>query len=48
MGEAGHAKAQAYSWQAVAKQVIEVYQEARAAAIAPARSYEVIDVHDAV
>ena len=48
MGQAGHAKAQRYSWEAVAKQVIEVYNEARAAATAPAPGFEVINVHDAV
>jgi phosphatidyl-myo-inositol alpha-mannosyltransferase len=52
MGDAGHAKAQRYSWSSVAKQVIEVYQEARAVARAganaPEPGYEVINVHDAV
>ncbi len=46
MGEAGHAKAQRYSWRSVATQVVEVYEEAREAARAGA--HEVIDVHDAV
>src|SRR5579872_6192777 len=52
MGQAGHAKAQRYSWSSVAEQVLEVYQEAREAARAIAEprqpGYEVIDVHDAV
>jgi phosphatidylinositol alpha-mannosyltransferase len=49
MGQAGHAKAQRYSWPSIAKQVIEVYQEAREGArvIAPGFG-EVIHVHDAV
>jgi phosphatidyl-myo-inositol alpha-mannosyltransferase len=46
MGEAGHAKAQTYSWASVASQVVEVYEEAREAA--HAASYEVMNVHDAV
>jgi phosphatidylinositol alpha-mannosyltransferase len=48
MGAAGHAKAQRYSWDSVAKQVIEVYQDARQAARIPAPNVEVMHVHDAV
>ncbi len=48
MGAAGHAKAQRYSWGAVAKQVLEVYREAREAARAVVPSVEVMNVHDAV
>jgi hypothetical protein len=46
MGEAGHAKAQRYSWASVASQVVEVYEEAREAA--HAASFEVMNVHHAV
>jgi len=45
MGDAGHTKAQRYSWGSVALQVVEVYEEAREAVRA---TYEVADVHDAV
>jgi len=45
MGEAGAVKAQRYSWDSVASQVVEVYDEARQA-MAP--GYEVMNVHDAV
>jgi len=52
MGDAGHVKAQRYSWSSVAKQVIEVYQEAREVASAgveePEPGYEVMNVHDAI
>jgi len=48
MGAAGHAKAQRYSWGAVAKQVLEVYREARDAARAGVPKLEVMHVHDAV
>jgi len=44
MGEAGMEKAQRYSWPSVASQVVEVYEEARAAA----RGLVETDVHDAV
>ena len=46
MGVAGLAKAQGYSWEAVASRVVEVYEEARE--VARAGSYEVMNVHDAV
>ena len=45
MGAAGFQKAQRYSWESVASQVLEVYDEARQAAGA---AYEVMHVHDAV
>jgi len=45
MGAAGFEKAQRYSWESVASQVVEVYQDARHAAGA---RYEVMHVHDAV
>ena len=45
MGAAGFEKAQRYSWESVASQVVEVYDEARHAAGA---GYEVMNVHDAV
>ncbi len=45
MGEAGYQKAQGYSWKSVASQVLEVYDEARHAAVA---GDEVMNVHDAV
>jgi phosphatidylinositol alpha-mannosyltransferase len=45
MGEFGSVKAQRYSWEAVASQVVEVYEEARLAA---APTFEVMHVHDAV
>ena len=45
MGEAGIVKSKQYSWRSVAKQVLEVYEEARQAFES---AYEVIDVHDAV
>jgi phosphatidylinositol alpha-mannosyltransferase len=48
MGEAGSAKAQRYSWVSVAKQVVEVYEEARQAARVVVPSFEVMNVHDAV
>src|SRR3989449_1241065 len=44
MGAAGYEKAQRYSWGAVASQVVEVYEEARAAARGLVESH----VHDAV
>ncbi|TME05161.1 MAG: glycosyltransferase family 4 protein [Chloroflexi bacterium] len=46
MGAAGYEKAQRYSWGAVASQVVEVYEEARRAAVAG--SLEEMHVHDAV
>jgi phosphatidylinositol alpha-mannosyltransferase len=45
MGEFGSVKAQRYSWESVAAQVVEVYEDALRIA-APA--YEVMNVHDAV
>jgi phosphatidylinositol alpha-mannosyltransferase len=45
MGEAGSKKALRFSWESVASQVVEVYDEARLAA---ASAYEVMHVHDAV
>jgi len=45
MGAAGSVKAQRYSWESVASQVVEVYDEARQAA---APGLEVMHVHDAV
>jgi len=45
MGEAGAVKAQRYSWESVASQVVEIYNEARQAAVP---GYEVMNVHDAV
>ena len=48
MGAAGRKKAQRYSWASVAKQVLDVYQEARRAARAPQPTFEVMHVHDAV
>ena len=44
MGAAGFEKAKQYSWSSVATQVIEVYEEARAAARGSVESH----VHDAV
>jgi phosphatidyl-myo-inositol alpha-mannosyltransferase len=48
MGAYGHEKARRYSWDAVASQVIEVYEEAREAAHAASRRAEVSHVHNAV
>jgi len=45
MGDSGLQKALRYSWESVAAQVVEVYDEARLAA---APGYEVMNVHDAV
>jgi len=45
MGAYGHEKARRYGWEAVASQIVEVYDEARAAAAGHA---EVMNVHDAV
>jgi phosphatidylinositol alpha 1,6-mannosyltransferase len=45
MGEFGSRKALSYSWESVASQVVEVYDEARHAAAAVD---EVMHVHDAV
>ncbi|HLZ95487.1 MAG TPA: glycosyltransferase family 4 protein [Candidatus Dormibacteraeota bacterium] len=45
MGRAGQEKSRRYSWKSVAEQVVEVYEEARRAF---ERSYEVMNVHDAV
>jgi len=49
MGAYAHEKARRYSWDAVATEVVEVYQEAiEAAAVQPARAVEVANVHNAV
>jgi glycosyltransferase involved in cell wall biosynthesis len=51
MGAYGHEKARLYSWPAVAKQVVEVYEEARAVAASRAREIAptgVSNVHHAV
>jgi phosphatidyl-myo-inositol alpha-mannosyltransferase len=48
MGAYGHEKARRYSWDAVASQVIEVYEEARGAARKGSRQAEVSNVHNAV
>jgi len=45
MGDYGHEKAKRYGWEAVASQIVEVYDEARAAA---AGRVEEMNVHDAV
>jgi phosphatidylinositol alpha-mannosyltransferase len=45
MGEYGHEKAKRYGWEAVAAQIVEVYDEARAAA---AGRVEELNVHNAV
>jgi phosphatidylinositol alpha-mannosyltransferase len=47
MGAYGHQKARRYAWEAVASQVIEVYQEAKAAVFASKRAEET-HVHHAV
>lgn len=48
MGAYGHDKARRYAWEAVASQVIEVYEEARRAAQQPSTQTEVSHVHHAV
>ena len=52
MGAYGHEKARRYAWEAVASQIVEVYEEARAAAagriVANAGRIEEINVHHAV
>jgi phosphatidyl-myo-inositol alpha-mannosyltransferase len=52
MGEYGHEKARRYSWEAVASQIVEVYEQARMAAAgrieANSAQIEEIHVHDAV
>ena len=48
MGAYGHEKARRYAWDAVASQVIEVYEEAREAAHEPARQPGERHVHNAV
>ncbi len=52
MGAYGHEKARRYAWEAVASQIVEVYEEARAAAggrmVANAERIEEINVHHAV
>jgi phosphatidylinositol alpha-mannosyltransferase len=48
MGAYGHEKARRYAWEAVASQVIEVYEEAREAAQQTSRETEVSHVHHAV
>jgi len=48
MGMYGHEKARRYSWEVVASQVIEVYNEAREAARDAARQLEEQHVHNAV
>jgi phosphatidyl-myo-inositol alpha-mannosyltransferase len=48
MGAYGHEKARRYAWDAVASQVIEVYEEARETAHAVSRHAEVSHVHNAV
>jgi len=45
MGDYGHEKAKRYGWESVASQIVEVYEEARAAA---AGRVEELNVHDAV
>jgi phosphatidyl-myo-inositol alpha-mannosyltransferase len=45
MGDYGHEKAKRYGWEAVASQIVEVYEEARAVA---AGRVEELNVHDAV
>lgn len=49
MGEYAHERARRYSWDSVASEVVEVYQEAiEVAAVQPARAIEVANVHNAV
>jgi hypothetical protein len=52
MGEYGHEKARRFGWDVVASQIVEVYEEARAAHAAhrgvPAAPLEELNVHDAV
>ena len=48
MGAFGHQKARRYAWDAVASQVIEVYQEAREAARFESKPAQEINVHNAV
>ena len=52
MGEYGHEKARRYSWEAVASQIVEVYEQARITAAgrieANSAQIEEIHVHDAV
>jgi phosphatidylinositol alpha-mannosyltransferase len=48
MGAYGHQKARRYAWDAVASQVIDVYEEARQAAAAEPSEPEEINVHNAV
>ena len=48
MGAYGHDKARRYAWEAVASQVIEVYEEARHSAHQPSTQTEVSHVHHAV
>ncbi|HXM71705.1 MAG TPA: glycosyltransferase family 4 protein [Candidatus Dormibacteraeota bacterium] len=48
MGAYGHQKARRYAWEAVASQVIEVYQEARGAAVLASKPVEEAHVHHAV
>jgi len=48
MGAYGHEKARRYAWDAVAAQVIDVYEEAREAAASEQSQAEEINVHDAV
>jgi hypothetical protein len=48
MGAYGHEKARRYSWDTVASQVIDVYEEAREAARFASRAAEESHVHNAV
>jgi len=49
LADYGRQKASRYSWELVASEVVEVYQEARKAlAIRPAKALEVTSVHHAV
>jgi glycosyltransferase involved in cell wall biosynthesis len=48
MGAYGHEKARRYDWDAVASQVIEVYEEAREASREAPRRTEESHVHNAV
>lgn len=48
LGDFGHEKARRYAWDAVASQVVEVYELARNAAHNESRQAEVTNVHNAV
>jgi len=48
LGDYGHEKARRYAWDAVASQVVEVYELARIAARKESRQAEVTNVHNAV